>query len=372
MKIANQVIICVVLVVFGVLGWQFKDHIPFLESADKSAKHSARGSRAVRVIVASVVVKDLPKIVTAVGTLLANESIDVTAKITTKIKRLNFTEGGYVKSGTPLVYLDATEAEAVLAESQAELENSQKLYERALKLFKSKNVPKARVDLLLSEMQIAKAKVSANRARLNDYIIRAPFSGILGMRDASVGALVRPADIITTLDDITSLKLDFNLPESFLANISQGQTFVTKSVAFPDRTFIGEIRTVSTRIDPVIRAVSIRGAISNENGLLKPGMFMSVELQTGIQKGALLVPEHAVTISAAGHFVYVVKDGVSFRKEVIVGQRIPGWAQILSGLDGATQVVVEGLQKIRDGQKIEIEKVDVPAATVQKSKELTQ
>ncbi|MEH6401734.1 MAG: efflux RND transporter periplasmic adaptor subunit [Sneathiella sp.] len=371
MKLKNQVILCCVLLACGVLGWQFKEYIPFLNEAEKAGKRSSHGGRAVLVIVAPVVVRDLPKIVTAVGTLLANESIDVTAKITTKIQRLNFTEGTYVENGTPLVFLDATEAKAVLAESQAELENSRKLYERSLKLFKSKNVPKARVDLLLSEMQIAEAKVSANKARLADYVIRAPFSGILGMRDASVGALVRPADIITTLDDITSLKLDFNLPESFLANITPGQSFSAKSVAFPGQLFIGEVRTVSTRIDPVIRAVRIRGAIPNDKGVLKPGMFMSVELQTGMQKDAVLVPEHAVTISAAGHFVFMVKDGVAYRKEVIVGQRIPGWAQIISGLDDAKQVVTEGLQKIRDGQKVKIELEKEPAATGQKSSEPT-
>jgi len=372
MKIKNQVILCVALLIVGILGWQYKEFIPFLGEAEKSEKRSSRGSRAVRVIVASVIVKDLPKVVTAVGTLLANDSIDVTVKVTTKIRRLNFTEGAYVEKGTPIVFLDATEAEAVLAESHAELVNSRKLYERSLKLFKTRNVPKARVDLLLSEMQIAQAKVSANKARLDDYIISAPFSGILGMRDASVGALVRPADIITTLDDITTLKLDFNLPESLLANINPGQSISAKSVAFPGKTFVGGVKTVSTRIDPVIRAVRIRGTIPNKNGVLKPGMFMSVELQTGVQKEAVLVPEHAVTISAAGHFVFVVKEEIAYRKEVVVGQRIPGWAQILSGLDGTELVVTEGLQKIRDGQKVKIETEDAPAETVKKSSEPIQ
>ncbi|MBL4739740.1 MAG: efflux RND transporter periplasmic adaptor subunit [Sneathiella sp.] len=372
MTLKNQVILCVVLLAIGVFGWQFKEYIPFLDGAEKSEARSSRGSRAVRVIVAPVIVKDLAKVVTAVGTLIANESIDVTAKVTTKIRLLNFTEGTYVKKGTSLVYLDATEAEAVLAESKAELENSRKLYERSLKLFKTRNIPKARVDLLLSEMQVAQAKVSANKARLDDYIIRAPFSGILGMRDASVGALVRPADIITTLDDITTLKLDFNLPESLLANISPGQSLSAKSVAFPGRSFVGDVKTVATRIDPVIRAVRIRGTIPNENGELKPGMFMSVELQTGIQKGAVLVPEHAVTISAAGHFVFIVSEGIAYRKEVVVGQRIPEWAQILSGLKGTELVVTEGLQKIRDGQKVTIETEDAPAKTVQKASEPTQ
>lgn len=372
MNKTGQIIVLALLVAIGAIGWQYKEFLPFLSDAEQNDQWDHSDSDAVNVITALVVVKDLPRIVTAVGTVRANESVDITTKVVAKILKLQFTEGSFVKKGTPLVYLDANEREAELAESQAELLNSRKLYERALKLYKTKNVPKARVDLLLSELQIARAKVLAGKARLGDFVIIAPFSGILGFREVSVGALVRPADIITTLDDITSLKLDFDLPESHLASLHQGQPFSAKSVAFQDRIFLGEVRTISTRIDPVTRAVRIRGRVPNENGELKPGMFLSVELQIGIQKGAVLVPEHAVTISAAGHFIYSVSEGVAHRKEVQIGQRVRGWVQVLSGLDGATEVITEGLQKVKDGQKVQVVVEKNAISSAGNIKELTQ
>lgn len=372
MKISGQIFLFVLFLIGGYLGWQYKAHIPFLAEAEKSNPFADQGQRAVNVITARVQQRDLPRIVTAVGTVLANESVDITTKVSAKILKLQFSEGSFVKKGTPLVYLDANEMEAGLAESQAELENSRKLYQRSLKLYKTKNVPKARVDLLLSELQIAKAKVSAGKARLDDFIIKAPFSGVLGFREVSVGALIRPADVITTLDDITSLKLDFDLPESHLARVNQGQLFIARSVAFEGRDFSGLVQTVSTRIDPVTRAVRVRGRIPNDQGELKPGMFLSVELQTGVQSNATLVPEHAVTISAAGHFVYTIVDNIAYRKSVAVGYRSEGWVQILSGLDGATEVITEGLQKVKDGQPVTVIEDDKPATSRPSSNELTQ
>lgn len=352
MKTTGQIILFVLFLIGGFIGWQYKEQIPFLAETEEADQWGGAGDNAVDVITAFVAKKDLPQIVTAVGTVRANESVDITTKVAAKILKLQFTEGAFVEQGTELVFLDANETEAELAESQAELLNSRKLYQRALKLYKTKNVPKARVDLLLSELQIAEAKVSADKARLADFIIRAPFSGILGFREVSVGALVRPADMITTLDDITSLKLDFNLPESYLASLHKEQTFVARSVAFKDRRFLGKVQTISTRIDPVTRSVQVRGRIPNKDGDLKPGMFLSVELQTGLFKDAVLVPEHAVTISTVGHFIYVVVDDVAYRRDVIIGHRLQGWVQIVSGLNGATEVVTEGLQKIKDGQKV--------------------
>ena len=285
---------------------------------------------------------------------------------------MTYDDGQQVQQGDALVYLDATEAQAGLAESLAEYSNSKKLYERSEKLLRTGNTPKARVDLLLSEMQVAQAKVQADRARLNDYVIRAPFAGVVGFRDVNVGALVRPADIITTLDDVTSLKLDFDLPEIHLASIRSGQTFLTKSVAYADKVFEGKVSSISTRVDPVTRVIQIRGQLDNALGILKPGMFLSVSLQTGLQKGAIMIPEHAVTVSAAGHFVFAVEEETAVRKQITVGQREKGWVQVLSGLNKDAIVIVEGLQKVRDGGKVKLtlEGDDAQAST--NSKQVTQ
>lgn len=354
MKTIGQLIVIAILGALGYLGWENRSMLPFVTADAENAAPQKRNARAVPVIGTQIRMQDLKQIVTAVGTLQANRSIDVTAKVTAKVDKLTYKDGQQVQKGDALVYLDATEAQAGLAESLAEYSNSQKLFERSKKLLRTGNAPKARVDLLLSEMQVAQAKVQADRARLNDYIIRAPFSGVVGFRDVNVGALVRPADIITTLDDVTSLKLDFDLPEIYLANVRSGQVFRTKSVAYADKVFEGKVSSISTRVDPITRVVQIRGRLDNTLGVLKPGMFLSVALQTGMQKNALMIPEHAVTVSAAGHFVFVVENDIAMRTQITVGQREKGWVQVLSGLSNEVIVIIEGLQKVRDGGKVKL------------------
>ncbi|GLQ06376.1 efflux RND transporter periplasmic adaptor subunit [Sneathiella chinensis] len=352
MKRIGRILLAVAVIAAAYAGWKYQDRIPFLSDKNTATEGAPRGARAVPVIAQSVILRDLPEVVSAVGTLLARESVDITSKVSAKVVRLNITEGGHAEKGQPLVYLDATELEAQLAETRASLENSRKLYARAQKLFKTRNVPASRVEELLSDLQVAEAKVLATQARLDHYVIRAPFSGKLGLREVSLGSLVRPGDLITTLDDIVSLKLDFDLPERNLASIRPGQTFQATSVAFEGRSFLGEIRTIATRIDPVTRAVRIRGIIPNDSGELRPGMFLSVQLRTGTTENAVLVPEQAVTISAAGHFVYEIVDGTTIRREVTIGRRVPGWAQVVAGLGQEAVVVTEGLQKIKDGGKV--------------------
>jgi membrane fusion protein (multidrug efflux system) len=354
MRTTGQLIIVALLVALGYFGWENRESIPFLSDKAETAGVKKRTARAVPVIATKVQMLDLKQTVTAVGTLQANRSVDITAKVTAKVEKLAFEDGQAVNAADELVSLDDTEARAEVAESVAELANSRKLYERSRKLLKSGNTPKARVDLLLSEMQVAEAKVQADRARLNDYVIRAPFSGVVGFRDISIGALVRPGELITTLDDITQLKLDFDLPEKHLAQVVQGQSFITQSVAYEDKVFEGNVSSISTRVDPVTRVVRVRGLINNDNRILKPGMFLSVSLQTGMQENAIMIPEHAVTVSAAGHFAFVVENDLAQRKALTVGQRKQGWVQVLSGIDRDAFVIIEGLQKIRDGGPVKM------------------
>ncbi len=356
MKITTQLIILIAIGAAAFAGWKYQDHIPFLaEEAAVGKKGEKRGGRPVSVIAAPVVTADLKSTVTAVGTLEANQSVDLTSKISAIIKNLAFKEGATVSKGQLLVALDATEVRAEKAESQAELENSRKLYERTLKLYKSGNAPKARVDLQLSEMKVAEAKVQADQARLNEYDIRAPFDGVIGFHEVSVGSLVRPGDMITTLDDVNTLKLDFGLPEAFLATVKPGQTFLASSVAYKGRIFEGKVQAIASRVDPVTRIVKIRGTISNPDGALRPGMYLSVSLETGFEKAVLMVPEQAIIVSPSGSSLFVVaEDGTAIMKTITLGQRRRGWVQVTAGISGDDNVIIEGLQKIRNGSKLKV------------------
>ncbi|MCF8466681.1 MAG: efflux RND transporter periplasmic adaptor subunit [Sneathiella sp.] len=353
MKKTTQLIIILVLAGLGYGVWHFQDSLPFIGKEKAAAEAKRPAQRPQKVVVATVVRQALPRTITAVGTAKASESVDITSKVAAKINSLNFSEGQKVKVGTLLVQLDDTELEANLTESQAERDNAQKLYDRALKLYATKNVPKAQVDLLLSELQAAEAKVSADKARIGDYRIRAPFSGTLGFREASVGALVRPGDVITTLDDTRTIKIDFDLPESYLAEIHPKQKFSAVSVAYPGKVFEGTVGTIATRVDDVTRSVRVRGLVPNDEDILKPGMFLSVELQVSVDSDALIVAEEAIVLTISGPHVYAVRDGKAVRTPIITGRRIKGFAEIIEGLNEGDEVVVEGLQKVKDGSPVE-------------------
>ena len=352
MNKTTQLIIILVVAALGYGVWHYQEQLPFIggKEAKPAGERPARPAQGV--VVASVIRQSLPRTITAVGTARATESVDITSKVSAKISSLNFKEGQKVKVGTLLVQLDDTELEANLTESQAARDNAQKLYDRALKLYATKNTPKAQVDLLLSELQAAEAAVSADKARIADYRIAAPFSGELGFRSVSVGSLVRPGDVITTLDDIDTIKVDFDLPESYLADVNPGQIFFAKTVAYPEKVFEGTVGTIATRVNEATRSVRVRGLLPNKGSLLKPGMFLSVELQVSAGSDALMVAEEAIVLTIAGPHVYVVKDGKAIRTPVKIGRRTSGLAEIVDGLSEGDQVIVEGLQKVKDGAPV--------------------
>lgn len=346
----------IIILVVGALGygaWHYQDRLPFIGGNGDAPAAVKRDRPPQSVIVSPVVNRPLPRTITAVGTARANESVVITSKVTGKISTLDFNEGQRVKVGKLLVQLDDTELRANLTESEAARDNARKLYDRAIKLYETRNVPKAQVDLLLSELQAAEAAVSADKARISDYRIVAPFSGVLGFREVSVGSLVQPGVVITTLDDMDTIRVDFDLPEAFIADVGSGQKFAAKNIAYPDRIFEGAVDTVATRVNETTRGVRVRGSVPNGEGLLKPGMFLSVELEVSVDEDALLVAEEAVVLTISGPLVYAVREGKAVRTPIKIGRRIRGFAEVVEGLDEGDQVIIEGLQKVKDGAPVD-------------------
>ena len=179
-------------------------------------------------------------------------------------------------------------------------------------------------------------------------MIRAPFSGRVGLRRVSVGTLISPGDVITTLDDTSVIKLDFSVPENFLSTLREGLAVRATAPAFPGRTFTGKVASIDSRVDMNTRAVTVRALLANEDGALKPGMFLNVALAND-ERESLFIPEQALTPEAERQFVFVVADGKAQRREVRIGARRPGSVEVLAGLTAGEQVIVEGTQKVRDG-----------------------
>jgi membrane fusion protein (multidrug efflux system) len=172
------------------------------------------------------------------------------------------------------------------------------------------------------------------------------------MRHVSPGALIEPGGPIVSLDDISVIKLDFQVPEKNLSNLRVGQEITAQSEAYPTRVFFGTVTSIDTRVDPVTRAIAARARIDNTDLALKPGMFLLVELGVSERHNAVLIPEEAVVSDGTARFVYVVVDGQAKRRSVALGQRLPGEVEVLDGVKAGEAVIVGGVQKVRDGTPV--------------------
>lgn len=290
----------------------------------------------------------------ALGTARASESVEITAKVANQVTAVRFEEGRQVRRGEVLVELDGAQARADLAVAEAALAESRNQYQRSQELYTTKVLSDSQIEQIEATFKANEARVAAARARLGDTVIRAPFAGRVGLRRVSVGSLISPGTVITTLDDTSTIKLDFTIPETFLSSVEPGLEITSRSVAYPDADFGGRVSSVDTRLDPATRSVTVRALLPNPSGLLKPGMFLTVRLSRGAAD-ALMVPEEALVPEQGNVFVYVVKGEVAEKRRVRMGQRRVGEVQVLEGLADGELVVTEGTQKLRDGAAVRLQ-----------------
>lgn len=358
MRLPLQIATAVAIAAIGVGVWYMTGR-----TGDKAAgQHQAGQNRAVNVVAAHVTRGDIAVTFDAVGTLRANEAVTLTAKTAGLVRSINFSEGQLVQEGAVLVELDDREVRANLAVADAARRNTAQLLDRARTLLLRQNVSQARVDELALQLAGNEAEVRAVQARLQDLVIRAPFTGYTGLRQVSPGALVRPADIVTTLDDTRFVKLEFTVPEASLRNLRQGMEIAALSSVYPDQTFVGTVTAIDTRVDAVTRTVAAVARIENIDGRLRPGMFMTVQLTLDNRANVVLVPEEALVPVGDRQFVFLVISGRVERRPVRIGARSRGVVEVADGLQGGELVITRGIQKVRDGVSVEAEIVNGAAA----------
>jgi membrane fusion protein (multidrug efflux system) len=287
----------------------------------------------------------------ALGNARANESVDISSKTSNVVTAVRFGDGERVKRGQVLVQLDDAQARADVAAAEAAVAESERLFDRSRELMATEALSKAQFDQLEATLKANRARLAAAQARLEDTVIRAPFSGRVGLRRVSVGTLINPGAVITTLDDTSVIKLDFSVPENFLSTLREGLAVRATAPAFSGRTFTGKVASIDSRVDVNSRAVTVRALLANEDGALRPGMFLNVTLAND-ERDTLIIPEQALTPEAERQYVFVVADGKAQRREVRIGSRRPGSVEVLAGLRAGEQVVVEGTQKVRDGAAV--------------------
>ncbi|MBM5810952.1 MAG: efflux RND transporter periplasmic adaptor subunit [Gammaproteobacteria bacterium] len=318
------------------------------EAPQPAAPGPTSGGAPVAVVTAAVVEKPLAVRVEALGTARANEAIEVTSRAARVVTTLRFIEGQQVRRDQVLVELESAQDRAELAAAEAALAESRSAFTRSRDLFTQQALSQAQLEQIEATLKANEARVAAAAARVADTVIRAPFAGTVGLRRVSIGALVSPGTVITTLDDTATMKLDFDVPEVFLAVMQAGLAIESSSAAWPGASFAGTVETVDSRVDPVTRTVRVRARLPNPDGRLRPGMFLTVRVSREPQPG-LVVPEQAVIPERGSMYVFVVADGKVERREVQLGRRNPGEVEVIEGLAAGERVIVEGTQKVRPG-----------------------
>lgn len=320
---------------------------------DNNAQSKRPRGGAVPVVVSQVVPQSFVDQVESIGTALANESVSITAKVTETVTKVNFEDGDYVDAGDILVELTNAEETALLNEAKANVAEATRQFERVENLIAQQLASETQLDVERNRKQTAEARLEGILARLNDRLIRAPFSGKLGFRNVSPGTLLTPNVALTTLDDISSIKLEFSIPESFLATVANGQEVIAASVAYPNRKFKGSVVTIGSRVDPNTRTIALRAELGNEELLLRPGMLLNVTLVQNRQE-YLAIPESAVIPVQDKQFAYTVIDGKAERREFRAGRRVPGFVEVIEGFNPGDTVVTEGIIKLRPGSPVEL------------------
>lgn len=391
MRVSTQIAAIAVIGGLAVGGWSY--WAP-QASVPKGAPPAGAGSKApgsgpaargappaLMVEVATIGAGQILETTEAVGNTRAYESVTLTAKVAGVVEKISFTEGQTVKSGDVLIQLDFAErradvetTRAQIMTSRAQREETLQKFERAQALRRSGAGTEAQVADLTLQLRTAETNIAAAEARersavarLDDYTLRAPFGGRIGLRNVSLGAMLDSKVVITTLDDVSRMRLDFSVPETYISRVGLGAVITARTLAYANRSFEGKVAAVDTRIDPITRSAKLTAVIENLDFALKPGMFMNVALQIATRENAVLAPEESIVAEGPRQIAFLVKDGKIERRVVTIGQRQDSKVEITEGLAVGDVIVVRGIQRVRNGMNVQTrpafpEKGNAPAA----------
>lgn len=312
------------------------------------------------VIFGKPVIEPVEDTIAALGSIEANERVEIKPEVSGLIQSIIFKEGDRVKKGAKLFELDSRKEAAQVAQVKAEEELARQNSERAKQLAGTRAISQQEVDQLASQVNVRAATRQLEEERLADRIIYASFDAIAGPRMVSLGQYVNAGTTLVTLVDLDKVKISFKIPERHLAHVKVGQEARLGVGAYPDKIFTGKVDLINPEIDPTTRTVEVRLIAANPEGLLKPGMFARVELVTNRRENGLVIPEGALVAGLGNFSVYLVTGGVARVQLVKLGVRMPGKVEIASGLTVTQDIVVSGTQKLVDGANV-VHSPDVPA-----------
>jgi len=324
------------------------------QAAAKAGAAPGPVAGSVSVEAVKVATASLPQTITAVGSLRSDESVVLRPEVAGRISSISFQEGQRVAKGTLLVRLDTAVPQAEAQQARANMVLAKNKFDRAVDLAKSNYISGQAKDEAENNFKVAEAALQLSEAKLAKMDLRAPFSGIIGLRSVSVGDYVKEGADLVNLESIDPLKVDFRVPEVYMRQVQVGQSLQVQLDALPGKTFEGKVFAVNPLIDAAGRAVVIRAMVRNPDTSLRPGMFARVRLITRDAQDALVLPEQALVPQGDQQFVFRIQDGKAVRTKVEVGQRRDAKVEILTGLAKDDLVVTAGQLKLRDGAPVTV------------------
>jgi membrane fusion protein (multidrug efflux system) len=325
------------------------------EAIEQPSRSEGRGDRRpLPVEIAQAKTSVLVTEILAVGSLMSDESVEVTSEAAGRVQEIHFEEGNRVKTGDVLVKLDDALAVAELKDAEARLDLAQAAYERSRSLQKTGAVAKQSFEEARTNLEVAKAAVELARIRAAMMEVKAPFDGILGFRTVSVGAYVTAGSKLVNLEKIDELKVAFSVAEVFLAQVTPGQKVEVTVDAWPGETYEGNIYAINPHVDVNGRALQVRARLSNSGMKLRPGLLARVIVKGKDEKQVVMVPESAIVPRGGETLVYRLENGKAIETAVTIGRRRNGEVEILQGLETDAQVVTAGHARLRNGSRVEI------------------
>ncbi len=309
-----------------------------------------RGNAPLRVETHVLKKEPFARTLSAVGTLRANEVVVLVSELSRRLVEIHFDEGSEVSKGDLLFKLDDSDLVAELAEIDARIRLAQANLDRAASLLPTRAISQQEFELAGAEVDILQAQRNAKTVEIDKTRIRAPFTGIVGVRQVSEGAYVSPSLPLITLQDVSSIKVDFPLPERYAPEVRSGQPF-TFTMAGNGAAFNGTISVVEPAIDTNTRSLQIRGLCENPKGLL-PGGFAQVSLELDGEAPGFMIPSQAIVPSPRGQGVYLIRDGKADLRPVEIGMRTAARVQILRGLEEGDEIATSNLLRIRTGLEV--------------------
>lgn len=337
------IVISIILILSAVLvGW-------LIYSGTQKNTSEKRKFEGVAVEVERVRQGSLTKTITAVGSLVGNQSVKIRPEVHGLISKIHVTGGEEVKAGDPLFEIDARTFRAELKEAEARFSLAKAEYNRTEKLAASNFASGKSRDKVLSELQVAEAAVDNAKTKLERTVIYAPFEGIIGIHNLSIGSPINEQTELATLVDVDPIKIDFKLPADYLKNISVGQKINVKVDGYGDKSYKAIIESIDSTVEENGHSIAVRAVMNNKNGLFKPGIFARAEVVVGSKDDALIVPQSAIEISGDEEFLYKVIEGIAFRVPVATDIQEGENVDVVRGVNADDLVITVGQSKIRDG-----------------------